>query len=335
MFGKGRDVTEDQGLSRVSSDVSLLRKDFSLSTTVRSARITITALGAYRAFLNGKPVTPRKRCSNPGFTDFNKRVLYQTYDVTSMLVKGQNTIAAMLAAGWHGSPLLWSGIRYFQQPDMMLGQLDITFADGSHKTIATDSTWQTAASPVLSSEIYGGEVYDARLDVPGWNAPGFKASGWTDAVTGSAPSTMKLTAQPDLSIDNNITLHPAAMSAANAAHPVVFDMGQNMVGNIALHVHGPRGTVVRMRFAERINPDGSIYTENLRNATVTDTYTLSGNGDETYTPIFTFHGFRYVEAVRISRHADDRKHRWTGRKQLCPRNHRSASRDSSELLKPA
>ena len=294
VFGKGRDVTEDQGPSRVSSDVALLRKDFSLSMTVRSARLTITALGAYRAFLNGKAVAPQTLL-NPGFTDFNKRVLYQTYDVTSMLVKGQNTIAAMLAAGWHGSPLLWSGIRYFQQPDTLLGQLDITFVDGSHKTIATDSTWQTAASPVLSSEIYGGEVYDARLDVPSWNASGFKASGWTDAVTGTVPSTVKLTAQPDLSIDNNITLHPIAITAANATHPVVFDMGQNMVGNIALHVHGPRGAVVRMRFAERINPDGSIYTENLRNATMTDAYTLSGKGEETYTPMFTFHGFRYVE----------------------------------------
>ncbi|HZL28174.1 MAG TPA: family 78 glycoside hydrolase catalytic domain [Acidobacteriaceae bacterium] len=294
VFWTGKAVRDEGPATRVSTDVALLRKDFALGSQVRSARLTITAMGAYRAFLNGKAVAPHTLL-NPGFTDFNKRVLYQTYDVTSMLVKGQNTIAAMLAGGWHGSPLLWSGIRYFEQPDMLLGQLDITFADGSHKTIATDSTWQTAASPVLSSEIYGGEVYDARLDVPGWNAPGFKGSGWTDAVTGAVPSSVSLTAQPDLSIDNNITLHPIAMAAANAAHPVVFDMGQNMVGDIALHVHGPRGTVVRMRFAERINPDGSIYTANLRNATATDTYTLSGKGEESYTPMFTFHGFRYVE----------------------------------------
>jgi alpha-L-rhamnosidase len=307
VFGKGRDVSEDGPISRISTDVSLLRKDFSLGSEVRSARLTITAMGAYRAYINGKAVAPQTLL-NPGFTDFNKRVLYQTYDVTSMLAKGPNTIAAMLAGGWHGSPLLWSGIRYFNGPDMLLGQLDITFADGSHKTFATDSTWQTAASPILSSEIYAGEVYDARMEMPGWNAPGFHPRGWTegnapdprwtswtDAVTGTVSPDVKLTAQPDLSINNNITLHPVAMSAANTAHPVVYDMGQNMVGNIRLHVHGPRGTVVRMRFAERINPDGSIYTENLRNATVTDTYTLSGNGEETYTPAFTFHGFRYVE----------------------------------------
>ena len=101
---------------------------------------------------------------------------------------------------------------------------------------------------MLSSEIYGGEVYDARLEVAGWNAPGFKASGWTDAVTGTVPSTVKLTAQPDLSINNSITLHPAAMKARRMRRiPYSSTWGQNMVGNIALAVHGPRGTVVRMR----------------------------------------------------------------------------------------
>lgn len=292
----GRDVNGKRraGTSRVSTDAALLRKDFALASKVVSARLYITALGSYDAYINGKRVAP-ENLLDPGFTDFRKRVLYQTYDVTSLLNKGQNTVAATLAGGWHGSPLTWAGYRDFPGPDSLLAQLEVTLADGSKKVIATDSTWQTAASPILSSEIYGGEVYDARVMSANWNAPGENKLSWTPAVVVSVPATVKVTAQPDLSIHRTDVLKPVSLDPQNAAHPWVYDMGQNMVGNIALHVRGPRGTTVKMRFAERLNPDGSIYTENLRNATVTDYYTLSGNGDETYTPAFTFHGFRYVE----------------------------------------
>jgi alpha-L-rhamnosidase len=110
-------------------------------------------------------------------------------------------------------------------------------------------------------------------------------------------SALKLTAQPDLLISNTLRLHPTAIIAANSTHGTAFDMGQNMVGNIALHLSGPRGSVVLIRYAERLNTDGSIYTANLRNATATDIYILSGNGVETYTPTLTFHGFRYVEVT--------------------------------------
>lgn len=292
----GRAQRSTKGTMRVATEASLLRKDFQLVKQVKSARLRITALGAYEAYLNGKPVAPHSLLS-PGFTDFDKRVLYQTYDVTSMLEKGQNTIGAVLGGGWHGSPLLWIGEHCFGGPDMLLAQLEITFADGTQKVVATDGTWQTAKSPILFSEIYGGENYDARMEIHGWDKSGFKAAGWLAATVGVAPAHMKVTAQPDLSIATEITLHPISMEPANDKHPVVYDMGQNMVGNIRLHVRGPKGTVVRMRFAERLedNGSGAIYTENLRGAAATDYYTLSGDGEETYTPMFTFHGFRYVE----------------------------------------
>jgi alpha-L-rhamnosidase len=289
--------SEVPGPNRVATTAALLRKDFTLTSAIRSARLTVSALGAYQAFLNGKPIAP-ETLLNPGWTDFHKRVLYQTYDVTSMLTNGDNTIAAVLGSGWHGSPMTWAGTRAYPEPDALRAQLDITLADGSHQTVASDETWRTAPAPTLFSEIYAGEVYDARLENPGWNAPHFTVTDWNDAVVENISSEVKLTAQPNLSIAVSNTLHPIAInptSPTSNAHPVIFDMGQNMVGNIVLHVHGPRGTLVQMRFAERLNPDGTIYTENLRNATATDTYILSGNGDETYTPAFTFHGFRYVE----------------------------------------
>jgi alpha-L-rhamnosidase len=282
------------GPDRVVTDASLLRKEFSTNGNIRSARLTVTALGAYRAWLNGKPVAPQTLLA-PGFTDFHKRVLYQTYDVTSMLSSGGNVLGFMLGGGWHGSPLTWSGDRFFPGPDLLRAQLDITFTDGHHETIGTDDTWQAAAAPVLSSEIYGGEAYDARAEMPGWSEAGFRVSGWSPAVTGTAPDGLAVTAAPDAPITTIVTLHPESLHPAEGTHPAVFDMGQNMVGNVRLHVRGPRGTVVRLRYAERLNPDGSIYTENLRNATATDYYTLSGKGEESYTPSFTFHGFRYVE----------------------------------------
>ncbi len=288
------------GPDRVSTDVSLFRKDFSFSTRVKSARLSITALGAYVAYINGKPVAPTTLLS-PGWTDFRKEVEFQTYDVTRLLTPGANTVAAMLGGGWYSSPLSWAGIRVTPGPNLLRAQLDLTLSDGTHQTVITDESWLTTRSPIDSSELYGGESFDARLLDKNWAKPGAVVSDWTQATAGSPPNPdIALVAQPDLPIRNTLILKPKALDPANASHPPIFDMGQNMVGNIRLHVRGSRGTVVKMRFAERLNPDGSIYTENLRNADATDIYTLSGDGDETYTPAFTFHGFRYVEVSGVA-----------------------------------
>jgi alpha-L-rhamnosidase len=281
---------------RIDSGTALFRKQFTSERKVASARLYITALGSYEAFLNGKRVSDFRL--TPGFTDYRKRVLYQTYDVTSLLVPGHNTVAAILGAGWHGSPLLWSGSRLFPGPDRLRAQLELTFADGTHQMIATDSSWQTAASPIVSSEIYGGEAYDARLEVKGWNTSATRSPlGWTPVVVDDANTKILVTAQPDTPVQPRETITPinVTMVGSGNAQDAVFDMGQNMVGVVSLHVRGARGTTVKLRFAERLNPDGTVYTENLRDADATDSYTLSGNGDETWTPAFTFHGFRYVQ----------------------------------------
>jgi alpha-L-rhamnosidase len=299
-YSTGIDGKPAAGPDRVETEASLLRKEFSLPSGVTTARLSITSLGAYVAYVNGQAVAPNTLLS-PGWTDFRKRVEFQTYDVTALLAKGANTLGAMLGAGWYSSPMTWVGIRVTPGPNLLLAQLDVTLADGTHRSIVSDESWLTAAAPITFSEIYGGEAFDARLERRDWAKAGFTASGWTQAVVGApANPGIALTAQSDLPIHTTLDVKPVSVSAASETHPAVFDMGQNMVGNIRLHVHGARGTVVKMRFAERLNPDGSIYTENLRNADATDTYTLSGDGDETYTPAFTFHGFRYVEVSGIS-----------------------------------
>jgi alpha-L-rhamnosidase len=270
-----------------------LRRAISLSKSVKSARLYVTALGSYRVLLNGSRVG--SDVLTPDFTDYRKRVLYQSYDVTSLMASGNNVIGALLGDGWYGSGLTWNGVHFFSPPDRFLAQLELDFADGSHETVVTDESWKAIASPIVRSDIYGGEVYDARLERIGWDQAGFDDSDWKPAVVADAPS-IAISSQITAPARVIATLNPKSVTpTANGAY--IFDMGQNMVGWATLKVKGPAGTRVRMRFAEILNPDGTIYTANLRNADATDDYTLRGGEEETFSPHFTFHGFRYVEVT--------------------------------------
>jgi alpha-L-rhamnosidase len=270
-----------------------LRRTLAVSKNVQSARLYVTALGSYRVFLNGSQVG--SDVLTPDFTDYRKRVLYQVYDVTNSLVNGNNVISALLGDGWYGSGLTWVGMHFFPPPDRFVAQLELDYADGSHDTVVTDESWKAAASPVVRSDIYAGEVYDARLEQTGWEKPGFDDSSWNAAVVADAPS-IAVSSQITAPARVIATLDPKQVTpAANGAY--IFDMGQNMVGWATLKVKGAAGTKVRLRFAEILNPDGTIYTANLRNADATDLYTLRGGDEETFAPHFTFHGFRYVEVT--------------------------------------
>lgn len=272
---------------------ALLRHSFTLSKGVKQARLYATALGSYRMFWNGRRVG--NDVLTPDFTDYSKRVLYQTYDVTEWLVSGSNVIAAELGEGWFGSGLTWEGLSFFllPPPARLIAQLEIEYSDGSHETVASDEGWKGAASPIRRSEIYAGEVYDARLEQAVWNQVNFDDSRWTPVSIAEAPSIVRGSqmAAPARVVE---TLAPKSVKpSTNGTY--VFDMGQNMVGWVALKASGAAGTRVRLRFAEILNPDGSIYTQNLRNADATDLFILRGDGEETFRPHFTFHGFRYVE----------------------------------------
>lgn len=295
--GSDRQVMEPVP-DRLTTDVALLRKQFAVTGKVQSARLYVTAMGAYRASINGQRVGATELA--PGFTDFRKRVQYQVYDVTGLLHRGDNVVGAMLGGGWHGSPLLWSGVREFRGPDLLRAQLVVTYADGKQTVVGTDRTWQGAQGPTTSSEIYGGERYDARMEVPGWDTASFKAGGaWLPVVEGTVAPAVQVTAQQDLPMHVAQTIKPLSSVALTvpsvAPGTLLLDMGQNMVGNVRLRVQGARGTVVRLQFAERLKPDGSVYTENLRDAEAMDEYTLRGGGPEVWQPAFTFHGFRYLQ----------------------------------------
>ena len=269
------------------------RRSLTVSKEVSSARLYVTALGSYRMFLNGARVSDD--VLTPDFTDYHKRVLYQTYDVTKLLKSGNNQISALLGDGWYGSPLTWAGMHFFTPPPRFQAQLELNYADGSQDVVVTDDSWKASSSPIVESQIYGGETYDARQEKAGWQDSNFDDSHWSSAVVAEAPS-IGISSQVDVPTRVIETLKPKRVNPlGNGAH--VFDMGQNMVGWVTLKVKGTVGMKVRLRFAEILNPDGTIYTANLRNADATDTYILKGGAEETFAPNFTFHGFRYVEVT--------------------------------------
>jgi len=281
----------------IPDSVKALRKTFEVRSPIKSARLYATSLGSYELFLNGKPVSSDVLA--PGWTDYRQHVKYQTYDVTPQVLSGKNAIAALLAPGWYETPLEWfqQPNNYGDTPPALKAQLRIEHADGSVEWVATDTTWQADNSNILHSEIYDGEMQDARLAQPGWNAAAFDSSTWKSAIA-IEPKPVTIEAQDFQSIRIERTIEPKTVTEPQPG-VYVYDFGQNFSGVEQLHINGPAGTDVRVRFAEIVNPDGTLYTDNLRTAKATDHFILSGNGVEELTPQFTFHGFRYAEITGL------------------------------------
>jgi alpha-L-rhamnosidase len=275
----------------------LLRREFQISKPLARARLYATALGAYELRLNGRGVGDRRLA--PETTDFRSRALYQTYDVTEMLRDGANVMGAMVGDGWYASAFSYLDMRYAfgEPPRRFLAQLELTYTDGSRERVVTDEQWRLAVAPILASEIYDGETYDARREQAGWDSAGFQDHEWAAATVGERPPC-RLHAQVSAPIRVRESLRPVAR-AQN-----VYDFGQNIAGWARIAVRGAAGATVRLRFAEVLQPSGEIDTANLRRARSTDTYVLRGDAQsEIFEPHFTYHGFRYVE-VTLSDPAD-------------------------------
>jgi alpha-L-rhamnosidase len=280
-------------VAQPSPPVPYLRHGFDLGKPVASGRLYVSALGLYEAHINGARVGNDD--FTPGWTDYNKRVQYQTYDVTSMLHQGGNVIGALLGDGWYSGNIGFAGTHVYGQRPWFLGQLQVTYTDGTTQTVGTDGTWKTASSPLLSSDIYAGETYDARTEQPNWDRTGFDDHAWGSVATNTTVSPNLVTqAGPPVRVDT--VLHPMRRTEPKPG-VFIFDLGQNMVGWNRLTVSGAAGTTVTMRNGEVLNPDGTLYTANLRAAVDTDHYTLKGGGTETYEPRFTYRGYRYVEVT--------------------------------------
>jgi alpha-L-rhamnosidase len=275
------------------SPATLFRKEFQLARSISSARIYVTSHGFYELEINGKKVGDQ--VLTPGWTSYSKRLQYQVYDVTKMVTKGNNAIGAMLGDGWYRGTLAWGNnwAVYGKKLGILL-QMKITYSDGSVSTVNSDETWKASKDgPIRMDDIYNGETYDATISISGWSNPGFDDKNWKNVNIGN------------YNMNNIIAAEGSPVRKIQEIKPVkifrtpkgdiIADMGQNMVGWLRLKVSGKKGTVVTLRHAEVLDKFGEFYTENLRAAKCQLTYTLSGAGQETYEPRFTFMGFRFVE----------------------------------------
>jgi alpha-L-rhamnosidase len=275
-----------------SNPSPLLRTEFALDGTIASARAYVTSLGLYEMQLNGRRVGDQVLA--PGWTSYDKRLQYQSYDVTELLHRGANAVGVILGDGWYRGRLAWGTRRNtYGQRVALLAQIVVRFTDGREQIIGTDERWRASTGPILSSDIYNGETYDARLEKAGWSQPGFDDKDWKGVVLADHSKEI-LIAPAGPPIRRIEELKPLKLLHTPAGE-TVFDMGQNMVGWVRLRVRGPTGMTVRLQHAEVLDKTGNFYTANLRSAQQTETYTLKGGSEEIYEPHFTFHGFRYVK----------------------------------------
>jgi alpha-L-rhamnosidase len=294
-FRQSRGEESPLGNPWIPDSVKALRHEFEVAKPVKFARLYSTALGDYEMFLNGKRVGDDYFA--PGWTDYRERVVYQTHDVTALLHGSKNQIGALLAPGWYSTPLEW-----FQQPNnygitppALRAQLRIEYADGSVDWVATNGQWSAAESNILHSELYDGETQDGRWfqenEVDPIGRPWF-------SVSVMDPKPINIFAQDYQPIRVEREMHAKRVMQPSPG-VYIYDFGQNLAGIEKLRVSGPAGSDVKLRFAEILNDDGTLYTENLRTAKATDHFILSGKGVEEFTPQFTFHGFRYAEITGL------------------------------------
>ena len=274
-----------------AAGVRYLRKPFELKPSIQRAMLYVTALGLYEVHINGRRVGDHVLA--PDWTDYRKRVRYQTYDVTSLVKQGNNAMGALLANGWFSGHIGNNGNAFFGKVPALLAQLEVTYTDGRTEKIVTDESWKSHSSPILASDFMLGEDYDARLEVKNWDQPDLNDKDWVTASVRDE-SARKLEAQVMEPVREITELHPKSVAKAKA-DSWIYDLGQNMVGVVRLKVSAPAGTKITLRHAEMLNPDGTLYTTNLRGAPSVDHYICCGGGEEVWQPRFTFHGFRYVE----------------------------------------
>ena len=274
-----------------------LRTTFTLDEQTRSARLYVTAHGLYEAWLNGQRVGDAYL--TPGYTSYHHRLQYQTYDVGNLLHNGENALGVILGDGWYrGSIDVGPRRNVYGQTLGLLLQLHVRYADGREQLITSDEQWRATTGPILKSDLQDGETYDARLEMPGWNEPGFDASSWQNVRSANfAVENLVATISP--SVLPKERFMPRSIFTTPAGETVV-DMGQNFTGVVQLKVSGPKGTTIRLQHGETLDKEGNFTMQNLALGPLPppqqqDSYTLRGDGEEVYTPHFTMHGFRYVK----------------------------------------
>lgn len=271
----------------------LFRKEFAIAKKVKSAMIYLTAKGLYEAQINGKRLS--NHYLSPGWTSYSDHIQYQVYDVTAQLQKGQNAIGVTLGDGWFKGRIGFDHQRMFYgDTRALLLQLEITYTDGTTQAVQTDESWKSNTGPVLASNIYDGETYDSRHELPGWTKPNYSnAAIWKPVrILGIGKERLIGMSGPP------VTKHEEFNAIKIIKTPqgdTVVDFGQNLVGWVMLKAKGPAGTKITLSHAEVLDKAGNFYTENLRSAKQQNNYILKDETEQVFEPHFTFQGFRYVK----------------------------------------
>jgi alpha-L-rhamnosidase len=272
----------------------LLRRLFQVKNQIKLARLYVTSLGLYEIELNGRRVG--ENYFTPGWTSYSNRLQYQTYDVTELLSAGINAVGAILGNGWYKGNLAWADSKYiFGDQTALLLQLLIKYEDGTEEIVTSDEQWKASVSPILLSEIYHGETYDARLEKTDWSTSGYNDSSWYN-VEVLQHSKDIIVAQENEPVHKIEEITPIALIQTPAGEAVI-DMGQNMVGWVRFMVNGEAGHEVTLEHAEVLDQEGNFYTDNLRAAKQTIRYICKGGAKEIFEPHFSFQGFRYVKLI--------------------------------------
>jgi len=276
---------------------AFFRKEFNVPGPIKRATLYASARGLFELRANGQRMGDD--IFAPEWTDYDKRIQYRTYDVTGLFRPGGNAFAAILGDGWWSGYVGWQEkrARYGSLENSLMAQLEIELATGQYLTVGTDSSWTCNTGPILSSDFMMGETYDARRERFGWDTANFSCNDWLAAREVTAPG-VPLVAQRSEPVRVTEQLAPLSMNEIKPG-VFIFDLGQNIAGWVRLRVNAPAGTRVTIRHGERLNPDGTLYTENLRRAKSTDVYVFKGDVEEIFEPHFTFHGFQYVEITGL------------------------------------
>ena len=305
----GHEFEDDVLVGKTRLAARYLRKEFALKNEVSEARLYVSGMGVYSAYLNGQEIAPDELLK-PTLSWYSKRVYFNTYDVTEMLQQGDNAVGIILEGGrytslrYNAANPNWDGTDHvfgFGTPRLLL-QLEVTYKDGQKETIVSDETWKiTNRGPIRTANEWDGETYDENFDLGDWNQAEYDDSAWLQAELVDAPEG-QLSPQPNPNIKVMGLIIP--YNVFKKGDKWIIDMGQNMVGVLYVdnkHFTGLEcGDTVMFRYAETLNPDSTLFTKNLRSAECTDYYIASKTpANDWWKPMFVYHGFRYVEITGL------------------------------------
>lgn len=289
-------ITAESDTDKIESRAYYFRKEFVAAQRIKRAYVHTTALGLYHLYINGKKIGEDE--FTPGWTSYNKNLLYQTYEVTDDLTIGKNAVAALAGAGWYKGDVGSLRVRnHYGEKTAFLCQLEIEYEDGSRDCIYTDTKWTSRQSPVLFSEIYDGEIYDSRLECPGWNQAEYDESSWDKVYLKEFPREI-LRAQGVGRVKKIEEIAVKRMFYTPQGE-LVIDFGQNLTGWVEFQIKGEEGERIELNCFETLDSEGNVYLDNLRTAKQTIIYICNGRKNQAYHPHFSFQGFQYIKIAEF------------------------------------